>query len=252
MTLAGNIAAEQRLDWLRRQLDASGRVLIRDAATELDVSEMTVRRDLLELEGLGIARRVRGGAVAVGPSSFAERDRRAGRAKGIIAAKLLPLVPSSGAIAIDASSTMLRLVNTLDGARDLTAITNGQQTFLAMQGKPGIQPVLTGGSLDPRTDSLVGPVALRSAETFLLSHVFVSAAAVDPVLGPSEAAIEDAEVKRVLATRAATVVLAADHTKLDHRALAVDFGWYTVDLLVTDLPPEHPTLDPYRGLAEIR
>ena len=63
MTLVGNIAAEQRLDWLRQRLDQSGQVLIRDAAAELDVSEMTVRRDLLELEGLGVARRVRGGAV---------------------------------------------------------------------------------------------------------------------------------------------------------------------------------------------
>ena len=252
MTLVGNIAAEQRLDWLRQRLDQSGQVLIRDAAAELDVSEMTVRRDLLELEGLGVARRVRGGAVAVGPSPFAERDRRAARAKGVIAGKLQALVPSNGAIAIDASSTMLRLVNVIDGARDLTVITNGQQTFLALQGKPGIQPVLTGGSLDPRTDSLVGPVALRSAETFLLSHVFVSAAAVDPVLGPSEAAIEDAEIKRVLATRAATVVLAVDGSKLGHRALAVDFSWDAVDLLVTDLPPEDPRLDPYRTLAEIR
>lgn len=252
MTLAGNLATEQRLEWLRQRLDQTGQVLIRDAATALDVSEMTVRRDLSDLEGLGIARRVRGGAVAVGPSTFAERHRRAARAKGIIAAKLMPLLPHSGAIAIDASSTMLRLVNAMVGARDLTVVTNGHQSFLALQGKPGVSPVLTGGTLDPHSDSLVGPVALRSAETFLLSHLFVSAAAVDPALGPSEAAVEDAEVKRALAARAGTVVLAVDQSKLGHRALAVDFDWDAVDLLITDLPPDHPKLVGYRERVEVR
>ena len=251
MTLAGNLAAEQRLAWIRERLNDAGKLQIKDAADQLDVSEMTIRRDLLELEGLGVARRVRGGAVAIGPSSFADRHRQGARAKARLAAKVLPHVPETGAIALDASSTMLRLANAIEGARDLTVVTNGPETFEALQGKPGIRPILTGGELDPRTGSLVGPVAVRAAATFLLSYAFVSAAAVDAPIGASEAALEDAEVKQVLAKVAGQVVLAVDRSKLDRRAIAVGLQWDEIDLMVTDLEPDAAALASYRTVTRV-
>jgi DeoR family fructose operon transcriptional repressor len=251
VTLAGNFASEQRLEWIRRRLDESGNVVIHEAAVALDVSEMTIRRDLLDLESLGVVRRVRGGAVAVGPAAFAERHRLGARAKAKLATKLLPLVPDSGAIALDASSTLLRLANAIEGARDLTILTNGPETFEALQGKPGIRPILTGGELDPRTGSLVGPVAVRAAATFLLSTAFVSAAAVDVNVGASETALEDAEVKQVFAKVANTVVLATDHSKLDRRALAVGLQWEEIHQLVTDLEPSADQLREYRKVVAV-
>jgi DeoR family fructose operon transcriptional repressor len=251
VTLAGNFASEHRHEWIRARLEASGSIVIQDAAAALDVSEMTIRRDLLDLEALGFLRRVRGGAVAVGPAAFADRHRRGARAKAKLAAKLLPLVPETGAIALDASSTLLRLANAIEGARDLTVVTNGPETFESLIGKPGIRPILTGGELDPRTGSLVGPVAVRAAATFLLSKAFISAAAVDPSIGASEAALEDAEVKQVFAKVATTTVLAADHSKLGHRSLAVGLQWDEIDLFVTDLLPSEPALDDYRSKVEI-
>ena len=113
----GSVAGEERLHVIRTRLDAEGKVRIGPMAVELDVSEMTIRRDLQELEALGCARRVRGGAVAVGPAAFADRHRHRARAKAQIAAKLAPFVPASGAVGMDASTTVLRLANSLEGAR---------------------------------------------------------------------------------------------------------------------------------------
>jgi DeoR family fructose operon transcriptional repressor len=61
------VAVEERLRWLTEHLRATGAVSIPDAASALRVSEMTIRRDLAELEERGTARRVRGGAVPIGP-----------------------------------------------------------------------------------------------------------------------------------------------------------------------------------------
>ena len=133
--VVGTGAAEDRLVWLSEQLDADGSVTIDAAARELGVSEMTIRRDLAALEARGTARRVRGGARAVGPQPFAERRDRAARAKAAIAAKLVEHVPAAGAVAFDASSTITRaLAGALDGAWDLTVLTNGPDTFAALQG----------------------------------------------------------------------------------------------------------------------
>jgi DeoR family fructose operon transcriptional repressor len=211
-----NVQALERLEMMRRLLDTDGRLRVAQLASELDVSEMTIRRDLELLVDEGIAQRVRGGAVAVGPQAFEARFRQQGRAKARIADKLLDLVGTGGAIGIDASSTMQRLATRLTEARDLTVLTNGPDTFRALQEHPGVTALLTGGELDPRTGSLVGPLASRAARDVLLRRLFVSAAAVDPVLGSSEATLEEAEVKVALAGSAGEIVLAARHP--GHRA----------------------------------
>lgn len=242
----GNLASEERLAWIRARLDADGRIEIAAAADALDVSGMTVRRDLQELEALGLARRVRGGAVAVGPVLFAERHRHRARAKNRIAAKLEAMVPGDGAIGIDASSTLLRLASAIEHGRDLSVLTNGIETFQALQGKPGVTALLTGGQLDTGTGSLVGPVACHAARRLVLRRLFVSAAALDPDLGASEADVHEAEVKRTMAASAAEVVLAVDAGKLGTRAVAVGIELEEVDVLVTDLDPDDDRLDAYR------
>lgn len=247
----GSVASEHRQRWLADTLASTGTVLLADAADELGVSEMTIRRDLAELEQRGLARRVRGGATAVGPQPFAERHSVAARAKARIATKLADLVPEDGVVALDASSTVMRLAATIASGRELTVLTSSPDTFAALQGRPGVVAELTGGRLDPRTGSLVGPLACRAAAQLLVATFFASAAALDPALGALEATLEEAEVKRTIAARAGRVVLAVDASKLDGRAAAVGIEWDRVDLLVTELDPDDDRLAPYRDLAPL-
>jgi DeoR/GlpR family transcriptional regulator of sugar metabolism len=246
-----NRISVNRQRWLGDRLRDDGAVTIAEAAVALGVSEMTIRRDLAELEEQGVARRVRGGATAIGPQPFSARTQRAARAKSQIAAKLAGLVPQAGLIAFDASSTVLRLAGSLGGARDLTVVTNGPDTFAALQDLPGVTPLLTGGRLDARTGSLVGPLACRSAAQFAVDVLVASAAAVDPGAGGFEATLDEAEVKRSLAASAGRVILAADASKLGRRAVALGLEWEQVSLLVTELDPADPRLEPYRALTEL-
>lgn len=252
-TALDNFAAERRTAHIRAALQVAERVRIADLAKELNVSEMTIRRDLQELEAEGVVRRVRGGAVPVGPGPvpFGERTQHQARAKGKIAAKLLRLVDQTGAIGIDASSTMLRFAAKLQGARDLTIMTNSLETFAVLQGKLGLTPILTGGQLDSRTGSLTGTIATRAAGGLLLKRLFTSAAGVDPEFGSTEACLEEAEVKRAFGAVAEEIVLAVDSTKLGTRAVARAFRWSEVALLVTELAPDDRRLDPYRQITEI-
>lgn len=251
-TTDGSVAAGQRQRWLAERLREHEVVTITDAAHQLGVSEMTVRRDLALLEQQGVARRVRGGARAVGPRTVAQRRSTATTAKGRIAAKLAGLVPDEGVVAFDASTTVLRLTSLLDSARDLTVLTNGPDTFAALQDRSGIHPELTGGRLDPRTGSLVGPLACRSAAQLLVDTFVMSAAALHPASGALEATLEEAEVKRAVAANAARVVLAVDSSKLGLRAPALGLDWDRIDVVVTDLDPDHEALDDYRSLCELR
>lgn len=249
--VSSNLASQERLVWLREQLDAHGSVKIAPAAKKFDVSDMTIRRDLLELESLGMARRVRGGAVAVLPVAFEGRHHSKPREKARIAAKVRPLVPGSGAIGIDASSTLVRLATALDRGRELLVITNGWEAFTALQHKPGITATLTGGNLDPRTGSLVGPIANRAAGSLLLNKLFLSAAAVEAGIGSSETTLEEAEVKRAMAAVAGEVILCVDSSKLNTRSIVPVVDWEHISLLVTELDRKDKRLAPYRKLVDI-
>ena len=247
----GTLAAGERRRWLTERLRAAGSVTLAQAAESLGVSEMTIRRDLDELQDRGAARRVRGGAMAIGPQTFAQRRDAAARAKSRIAAKLTALVPVEGAIAFDASSTVMRLCSALNVARDLIVLTNGPETFAALQGLPAVTALLTGGRLDERTGSLVGPLACRAAEQIAVHTFFASAAATRPRFGALEATIDEAEVKRSLAAGAEHVVLAIDSSKLDAPGVAVGLEWDRIDILVTELDPGDERLAPYDPLARI-
>lgn len=236
---------------MRGLIAEHGAVRIDQLAADFGVSEMTIRRDLDELETLGLARRVRGGAIALGPEAWEQRHQENARAKARIAEKLLPLVPTSGTVAFDASTTIYRLAAAIETARDLVVVTNGWDTFHSMRNTPGVTATLTGGSEEPRTGSLVGPMAVRAAQDFLYDTFFSSAAAVDLELGSSEAALAESEVKRAFSQTANRIVLAVDHSKLNTRAQARVFDFEDVDLLVTDLEPSDPRLDPYRDLVDI-
>lgn len=242
---------EERLGEVRNLIAERGAVRIDELAADFGVSEMTIRRDLDELETLGVARRVRGGAIALGPEPFAQRHRHNARAKARIAEKLLPYIPGTGTVAFDASTTIYRLAATLELARDLVVVTNGLDAFNALVGKPGITASLSGGSQEPRTGSLVGPMAVRAAESFLYDAFICSAAALDHEVGSSEASLAESEVKRAFSQTSSRIILAVDHTKLGTRAQARMFDLENVDLLVTDLDPDDARLDTYRPQVEL-
>jgi DeoR/GlpR family transcriptional regulator of sugar metabolism len=85
----------------------------------------------------------------------------------------------------------------------------------------------------------------------LVSTLFVSAAAIDPTFGSSEASLAEAEVKIAFAASATRVVLAVDSSKLGSRAPARTFELAAIDVLVTELNPSDTRLDPYRESCEI-
>ena len=240
-----------RLQRIQAELDSTGLVKVPQLAAELGVSEMTVRRDLDTLVDHGVATRVRGGAMARGPQPFAERFGRQARAKSRIAEKLLTIVGDGGAIGIDASSTVQRLAAALDTVRDLTVLTNSVDSFAVLGAHPAVTALITGGRLDPRTGSLVGPMATRSIGDVTLRRLFVSAAGIDPRFGTTESTLEEAEVKLALAEAARSIVVAIDSSKLGQPGSARCIPLDRIDILVTELAPSDALLDPYRGACEI-
>lgn len=246
-----SVDAIARLEQIRAEIDALGRVRVADLAEQLGVSEMTVRRDLDALADLGVVHRVRGGALALSAQPLADRFREQAGAKDEIAEKLVELALEGGAIGLDASTTLQRLATRLDGARNVTAVTNGIEAFTTLNSHAGVTALLTGGQFDPRTGSLVGPLAIRSAKDMLLGRLFVSAIGIDPHHGTTESTLEEAELKLAMADVSSEIVVALDSSKLGQRGAARCLPIDRIDILVTDLPPNDKRLAPYKEHCEV-
>jgi DeoR family fructose operon transcriptional repressor len=253
MALKSTVSAEARRAGLLEVARASGDVDLVEAATRYDVHPMTIRRDFELLERDGQVRRVRGGIVAVSDDPFTLRRVRNLREKQIIAAKVLPLIPSGGAIGLDASTTVCALADILPPDGRVTVLTNGLVAFDALSRKPAIQAYLTGGEREERNLSLVGHLTQQAFDTFHLDCSIISAMGVHTRSGTSESTLAQAAVKDAMARAADRVILAVDASKLEFHSHVHALALERVTTLVTDLDPDDKRLDPYRRLVpEIR
>ncbi len=240
--------AQKRQQQIARELARSGGVVISALADKIKVSQMTIRRDLEQMEARGLLIRVHGGAVSSG-ARFDQRlgSNAAGKAKA--AKKLAEYLPVSGTIYLDGSTTMLNLVGRMKNCANLQVVTNNAETFARLAALPGVEALLIGGRLDKRTDNLVGSLAMRSVMALTFDAAFFSAFGLDPKIGPTEVTLEDAEVKQVVASRSRDVYLAIDSSKLGKVATG---NWHADPertVLATNLAPGSDKLKAYQGLA---
>lgn len=244
-----SLGAETRRARLLEIMERTGSIDLSAAAVECNVSEMTIRRDIAELERQGLARRVRGGAIGVEPEGFEHRMARNRSAKEKIRTKLESLMPSVGLVGMDSSSTVYRLAHYM-GTSPISVMTTGIETFHTVRSKVS-RAFLTGGEYEVATGALVGPVALRTLADHHYTRVFASCTALSPEHGASDSALEVADLKRTFRKHTDSFVLAIDSTKLGRTACAIGLGLAEIDLLVTELDPDDPALEPYRSLVEI-
>lgn len=253
MGTSGTLRAEERRTAILSVLKRDGSVQLDELAATLAVSPMTVRRDFDDMAAEGLLRRVRGGAVATsGPQPFGERRLVRSRAKRIIAAKAAGLVPDTGAVAFDASSTSGTIAGAVAERAGLTIATNSFDNFAVLRSVPGVTPVLIGGEAEAATGSFVGMIACEGAASMLYQRFFASATAVDSTHGSSEVSLAESQVKRAFAGRSREVVLCVDSSKLGHQSVALGFSFEEIGIMITELDPADPQLQPYRDVVELR
>lgn len=238
--------AEERRRKLLAALAKNGALSVGKASDLLKVSRMTVHRDLDALAAAGSLRKVHGGAVALPQSaqqntarSFDERAPSAAPAKEQIAKHLARILQGARTLALDASTTVFQLAYTLlppaEGAH-LFIMTNGIPMFQELiRRNNGFRVALTGGEPHPRTGSLVGPLAVKSAEGLRFDFAVVSATGWMQEDGTvNDSTPEGVAVKQAFMGRAATKVLALDTSKFNFLAPYQLGRLEDFDLLVTE------------------
>jgi DeoR/GlpR family transcriptional regulator of sugar metabolism len=226
-------APTRRAELLRR-LSSDGYISSSEVAAEFGVSDMTIRRDLHQLERDGLARRVAGGASIPAspedPIPFEERNLAGAPQKRAIAA-LAATVITGSTLALDAGTTVAALARLVQPGT--TVITHSVPVISLLSERPDVELISTGGSYQRDTQSFAGTLAESYLDHLSADVAVLSATAVDD-RGLSCANAMDAPMKRALAGIAARVVVLADSSKIGARAAIRVAPLSLIDTIITD------------------
>ena len=234
------LAAERRYAILRA-LNAGGAVRVADLAADLDVSEMTVRRDLDALDAQNLLRKVHGGAVTrhnrgEEPGSSVKAGQQRAE-KEAIAAVAAQTVEDGMTIAISAGTTTTEFARRLRQRSSITVVTNSLSVFEVLTDPDADadapQVYLSGGVRTP-SDALVGPIAEATIGSFRVDGTYIGVHGFDPEAGLTTPNIAEAQTNRTLIGIGAQLTVLADHTKYREVGTNVFARMRRVDNLIVD------------------
>lgn len=240
-----NLPGKQRarLTAILGALQKTGSVAVEELSETLDVSLVTIRRDLDVLEQQGLLRRTHGGAVSIEPlfyepfkndrsfqaqvERFAQEKRRIGRAAA-------NLIERGETIALTPGTTTTEVIRGLPLNHEITVVTNTVNVAMELSKRKDLKIFVTGGHLHGDWFSLVGPTAEQSLSQLLITTVFIGADGVDAKWGPSCFSPDEAHLNSVMVRHSRRRIAVVDHSKF-----GVVAGWRIcppddLDILVTD------------------
>ncbi len=233
-----NMALTERQNGILSLLKEKKSERVSKLAGTLYVSEATIRRDLAEMEQMGLIERSHGGAILPASSdeiSIFFRMEKNPREKEKVATKALTKIPFFKTVFVDSSSTALALTERMDLSHK-TVVTNNLQAALTLTKKPNVNLVLLGGSVQFNTNSTTGSWTTRQLDDFSFDLAIASCAAVMNG-GAFERSIDGKELKQAAFLKSEKKILLIDHTKFSLRGTYRTTMLSDYDLVVTDEIP---------------
>jgi DeoR/GlpR family transcriptional regulator of sugar metabolism len=232
--------ARQRQALILDRVREEGAVRVAELARELEVSDMTVRRDLEVLHDRGLLEKVHGGATAISglasyEPGFVAKSALQQAEKAAIAAAAAAMVEPGMSIAISAGTTTHELAAKVADIPGVTIVTNSVRVadVLYRTGRRDQTTILTGG-VRTRSEALVGPFAVAQLRSVHFDLVFMGVHGMDAKAGFTCPNLNEAETDRALVEAGRELVVLADHTKWGIIGIASIARLDQADVLVTD------------------
>ncbi len=245
--------AQERRRLVFEATEASGVVSVRDLAARFDVADITIVRDLQQLEQEGLVRRVRGGAISVRGASYEPpikaREAQLLEEKRRIAARAAELVRDGDSLLLDVGTTTLEVARALRGRRNLTVVVSNLWAALELANQPAIQVIIVGGRLRTSELSMVGHLAESTLREFHVDKAFIGVGGISFEHGLTEFNYEEAGAKQAMLGRADRRIVVADHSKFDKVMLNAVAPLTAIETLITGSDVDEETVTQLRRLG---
>jgi len=216
---------EERIGRIAQTLMQEQKVLSHQLADEFGLTLASVRRDLMELERRGVAKRVYGGAVlaesglatlglSLGEPRLVERLGAQHLEKEAIGRMVATLIRDGETVMIDGGTTTLQVCRHLVDKHNLSIISCAlNNVWPELVSKPGLQVFLTGGFLRAESLSLVGEVAENMLRGFLANKAILGMDGISLERGFTAINFLEASIKKRMIEVSQELIVVADHTK---------------------------------------
>ena len=233
------LSKQERLEQISNLVLSKGEAGLDELVVLLGVSRMTIHRDLEELEGRGVLRKIRNGATAQPSSAFESnvefRMTRAIEAKSRLAKYAASLVEPGDVILLDEATTLLPMLGHLSAIEDLTIISNFLPIQAAVAKLTSIKLIGLCGEYISQYNTFSGPLCEQSIQQLKINRFFTSTTAIDGggAFHPNSII---ASTKRAMIQASVHRYMLADGSKFSRTALHKFADLDEFDQIVTDSP----------------
>jgi DeoR family deoxyribose operon repressor len=250
-----------RLKEILNILNKHGEVTVKDLARYLFTSEMTIRRDLNDLEGEGIIRRTHGGAILTDSYHYNEKTHyligkeieKNVNQKSIIGFKAASLINNGEAVGFDLGTTIPFIAKYLDRAIQITAICVTFECVMELYNKKNVNLLISGGYLHRDSDVFSSDEGIELLKKIRTDKVFLSAGGIDAKLGLTCYHDFHVEIKKILMKSSKKTILVSDSSKFGNVKPSYFADLRDIQALITDenIPDQYKELITGMGIELI-
>ena len=240
--------AAQRKDLILATLRTDGRVVAKDLAAQLDLSEDTIRRDLRELAADGLLHRVHGGALPASPAvaDFTVRTGIGQGAKVEVGRLAAGLVQRGQTVAVDGGTTALQLARHLPRGLEATVVTHSPTIAVELATHPSVEVIIVGGRLFKHSVVASGAAAHEAIGRISADVFFLGVTGIHPTAGLTTGDADEAAIKRAWSQRSAETYVLGSGEKIGAASAFEVVPLAAVTAVLTD------SAAPARGIEELR
>ena len=215
-----------------------GRVEVADMAHRFGVTTETIRRDLSELQGHRLVRRVHGGATPWETSGFepllSVRSDLHDAEKRRLAVAAIRELPETGSVIIDSGSTLSSFAGAIPKDTELRVVTNSLMIAQTLAERTNADVIVIGGKVRKNTMAMVDSAAIAAIEPLSVDTLFISCDGLAADVGLTTPYREEAALKQAMIKSARRVVALVDHSKFAQEHFIRFAAWADVDVLITN------------------
>lgn len=231
------MSSDARQSKILEMILETGEVTVNRLAKRFNVSEMTIRRDLVCLERQGELIRTHGGAVVSKSGAiefeFHRKGRQFAREKQAIAREAVKLVQPGMTVTLDTGTTTLEVAKALTGIHPLTVLTSSLAIASALYAFNRIELVLLGGTARKGSPDLTGWLTEENLKRFRVNLAFVGSDSVSPE-GLFTTDMNVARVSQAMIAGADLTILVVDRSKFEKTSFVRFALWNEIDCTIVD------------------
>ena len=228
----------ERHRFILEELDKAGFVTVSDLAKAMDVTMVTVRKDLKVLEDKGLLYRSHGSATSVSPyvsdRSVQVKKLEQVEEKSKIAEKALAYIEDQEAIIIGSGTTVVALAQAIPRNKPLTVLTAAMNVTLDLMDMQDVELVQLGGVVRKSSSSVVGHYAEEMLQSFACSKLFLSVDGISLEHGLTTSNMMEAHLNAQMIQSVQKTIILADSRKFGRKGFGKICELEDIDVIITD------------------